>query len=129
MKQCSHFAGFGPRSLSLVTAGDDLMHLGEGMEMLGLPSAPLAERAGTAAKQELLFCGSLTELAVCCAQLMCARGQGRDHSAPCTGTNLLRLRWEQCQQVEMPKIWSRGKQPVRAGCQLTDLPRRTNRSK
>ena len=44
------------------------MHLGEGMEMLGLPCALLAERAGTAAKLGLLFCGSLPKPAVYHAQ-------------------------------------------------------------
>jgi len=102
------------------------MHLGEGMETLVLPRALLAERAGTAAKLGLLFRGSLLKPAVCCAQPMCARGQGWEHTAPSMAASLIRLRQEQCQQVAVRKVWVRGKQPVRAGCQRTDLPRRTN---
>lgn len=83
LKPCSHVSGFGPGSLSHMTAGDDLIYLGEGMETLGLLHALFDGHAGTVAKLGLLFCGSLLKPAVCHAQPTCARGQGWEHMAPC----------------------------------------------
>lgn len=66
-----------------MTAGDDLIYLGEGMETLGLLRALFDGHAGTVAKLGLLFCGSLLKPAVCHAQPTCARGQGWEPMAPC----------------------------------------------
>lgn len=87
------------------------MHLGEEMEVLGWPRAWVDECAGTAAF-----------LWACRAQPTCVRGQGWEHMAPCTDAVQ-----HQCQEFGAPNIWVRGRQPVQAGYQLTDLPRRTNR--
>lgn len=126
LKQCSCFVWFGPRSLSHMTARDEL---GVGRKALGLPQALFAECAGIAAKLRLLFCGSLPKPALCCVQPTCGRRQGWECTAPCMAASPLGLRQETRQQVRVPKIWVREKQPGQAGCQLTDLPRRTNRSK